>query len=101
MLTSPLFWEAPSLSPRGAALAAALSPVFLATAEESLRHRASVEAGMEAGAMDEGHTYGEVDLHGFLALLEALAAANSCVASRLVCCVGLGVTAPLHVASSA
>jgi SAM-dependent methyltransferase len=70
----PLFYEAPTLSGRALAVLHEFEPVFEATVEESRAHRAKIEDAMTASGCLTDLTYGEVDVKGFLAILDCVEA---------------------------
>lgn len=72
---TPLFHEAPVLSPRSSLVCTALGPLFAATSEASLSYRTEVEVALASGDAPVDLTYGEIDLEGFLALLDSVTAA--------------------------
>lgn len=70
-----LFYEPPVLSHRGEVVVSALKTCFEANSEESLVHRQRAAQMIDDSAVPTDFTYGEVDLTGFVALLDALSEA--------------------------
>jgi SAM-dependent methyltransferase len=75
---TPLFYDVPVLSTHASIVFDVFRPIFEATAEESKVHRLKIEEAMTSCECTADFTYGEVDLKGFLALLDCIQSLRRC-----------------------
>lgn len=83
MQPEPLFYEPAVLSARANLVTSALGSVFSASSGAAVEYRKQIEAAQACGSVALDYTYGEIDLQGFCAILDAVCAGCTAVEGKL------------------